>query len=189
LTLRRAGLVDVPAVARLIDPPPAADRPGVPDDAVTAAARLLLTHVGLEAGEFWVAADDEGTMRAAVVLLPPRSEPGDVASPEEDAAHAALRLHLGITPPIQPGGSQIPGRHWVLTCVATAGAETALPGLLVRALTAADASGMPVVCPQPGELAEVLLHAGFRSSGPAGETELMTRPVAARALAPTPLRS
>jgi hypothetical protein len=181
-TVRKALLLDIPPVARLIEPPPPADRPDLPDEALFTAARLLLTHVGLEAGEFWVAADDELTVRAAVVLLPPREDEDGQLSREDGTAQSALRLHLGLSMPMRPDlpdGAQIADRHWLLLCVTTPGSQPVMARLLERALPAVNDTGLPVLCPQPGDLSGLLHDAGFRSQGP--QFDLLVRPAVATA--------
>ncbi|MGW3413247.1 hypothetical protein [Streptomyces sp. NPDC000888] len=87
-TVRAAGLVDVPAVVRLIAPSPPASLP-VPDpvledcaldwEQTQSAMRLVLAHHALEEGQVWVAEREDGTLLAAAVWLPPGagSEPPD----------------------------------------------------------------------------------------------------------------
>src|SRR5690242_3897955 len=92
--IRRAGLVDVPAVARLLGAPTPAEwrrGAGLSEQTLTSATRLVLTHVALDLGEFWVAAEPDGAVRAAVVLLPPGREGGEIMD-------VALRLELGLLP-------------------------------------------------------------------------------------------
>jgi len=96
--IRRARLIDVPAVSRMLKAPSLADWPlpgGLRGDDLTSATRLMLTHIGLEHGEFWVAVEDD-RVTAAVVLLPPtvpRSEDGT-----QERLEGALRLELGLVP-------------------------------------------------------------------------------------------
>lgn len=66
--VRRAGLVDVPAVVRLFTAP---DDPSVDWDRTQRALRLLLAHVALEEGQVWVAEGADGALLAAAVWLPP----------------------------------------------------------------------------------------------------------------------
>lgn len=82
--VRAAGLVDVPAVVRLIASPPRALP--VPDDCAPdwertqSAMRLVLAHYALEEGRIWVAERTDGGLLAAAVWLPPGvgSEPPDM---------------------------------------------------------------------------------------------------------------
>jgi hypothetical protein len=119
VTIRRARLVDVPAVARLLSAPPSDQLRGqaaVSARTITSATRLLLTHVGLEHGEFWVAVGD-GRVRAAVVLLPPAD--GEAQS----RLHATLRIELGLPPSSLPGPASLPGRT-----TSRSGRARSLPG-------------------------------------------------------------
>jgi hypothetical protein len=67
-SVRPAGLVDVPAVVRLIAPPvtEAVDR-----EQAQRAMRLMLAHYALEEGQVWVAERTGGELLAAAVWLPP----------------------------------------------------------------------------------------------------------------------
>jgi hypothetical protein len=159
VTIRRARLVDVPAVARLLGAPRPEQwrsRAGVSARTITSATRLLLTHVGLEYGEFWVAAG-RGQIRGAVVLLPPAN--GDVQS----RLHATLRLELGLPASALPDSPLRDGPEgcWLLLA-APVPAGVATFGALLRAVLArVDAEGLPVLSIQPGLPAGVLAEAGF----------------------------
>lgn len=83
-TVRAAGLVDVPAVVRMIASPRPSPSPSgdfvAPDWARTQSAmRLVLAHYALEEGRIWVAERPDGGLLAAAVWLPPGvgSEPPD----------------------------------------------------------------------------------------------------------------
>ncbi|WP_406724029.1 hypothetical protein WJ438_04335 [Streptomyces sp. GD-15H] len=74
--VRPAGLVDVPALVRLItsraaDTPPAIDRDA---EQVQAVLRLLLAHHALEEGHLWVAEQHTDELIAAAVWLPPEAD-------------------------------------------------------------------------------------------------------------------
>jgi hypothetical protein len=167
-TVRRARLVDVPAVARLLGVPHVAHpMMGSSTEAITSATRLILTHVALDLGEFWVAVDGADRVLAAVVLLPP-GETG------QQRFRLALRLELGLLLPTEPAQAQIagvPDDHWLLLPVAGVGTEPMLADwmlaellteLLAAALPVVDASGLPVLCLQPGRPSRALAAAGFR---------------------------
>jgi hypothetical protein len=169
-TVRRARLVDVPAVARLLGVPHAtAAHPmaGSSAEAVTTATRLILTHVALDLGGFWVAVDDQDRVLAAVVLLP-TGEAG------QQRFRLALRLELGLllpSGPEQPQIAGVPDDHWLLLPVVGVGTQPLLADwmlaellaeLLAAALPAVDASGLPVLSLQPGQPSRALAGAGFR---------------------------
>jgi hypothetical protein len=152
LRVRRAGLLDVPAVARLIETglagDPGHDGHGLPAATLGAAARLVLTHVGLEYGEFWVAVDDADEVRAAVVLLPPR-EHEDGAS-IGDGVEMAFRLQLGLSSEQLPdlaGEAGVAGTEWMLLALAAPGLEPVLDDLLAAGLPAGLS---PVALLRPG---------------------------------------
>ncbi|WP_055512294.1 hypothetical protein [Streptomyces aurantiacus] len=85
--VRAAGLVDVPAVVRLITQPQAQSPSCSASQAVDweqaqRAMRLLLAHHALEEGQVWVAErEDDGTLLAAAVWLPPGSGTGGRPGP------------------------------------------------------------------------------------------------------------
>ena len=173
-TVRRARLVDVPAVARLLGeggayPAPAPAGPSA--EAITSATRLILAHVGLDLGEFWVAVDAEERVLASVVLLPT----GDVG---QRRFRLALRLELGLLMPEDPQHARlegVPTDHWLLLPAAGAHTEPMLTEwmlaeLLAVALPTVDASGLPVISLQAVPPSGALAGAGFASlpgSGPA----------------------
>ena len=82
-TVRLGQLVDIPAAARLIEPG-AGGRTGI---------RLLLAHVALESGGFWVATGVDGVPVAAAALLPPH--PG---SPSWSLLSGAVPGSEGLLP-------------------------------------------------------------------------------------------
>ncbi|GAA0286112.1 hypothetical protein [Streptomyces turgidiscabies] len=73
--VRAAGLVDVPAVVRMIASP----APAGSWERTQSAMRLVLAHYALEEGRIWVAERQDGGLLAAAVWLPPGvgSEPPD----------------------------------------------------------------------------------------------------------------
>jgi hypothetical protein len=162
-TIRRAELVDVPAVARLLGVPHDLSHPlaGSSDEAITSATRLVLTHVALEVGEFWVATDDDDDqILAAVVLLP--------AGDGERTIRLAVRQELGLTfdPRSRSRADQtlaagVPEEHWLLLPAAPDGTDPILSDLLAAALPAVDASGLPILSVQQGMLSVALVEAGF----------------------------
>jgi len=167
--IRRATLIDVPAVARMIDPPAGAD-PSV--------TRLVLAHVGLESGGFWVAADGD-TVCAAIVLLPPSQDPAGENTAEIEGVATALEIQLGAaarTLPKLPVVTGIPSRHWFLLAVAEPGAEAALPALVAEALPAMERAGLPVLNVAPGRATQALLAAGFTPWAPGAEIPVLVRP-------------
>ncbi|MEU9875052.1 hypothetical protein [Streptomyces phaeochromogenes] len=107
-TVRAAGLVDVPAVARLIAPADTGAVPHVPPhpaaaapvdwDRARRAMRLMLAHHALEDGQVWVAEREDGTLLAAAVWLPPN--PG--AEPPDQRFSSLLSRELGLDPQERP---------------------------------------------------------------------------------------
>ncbi|GLY27199.1 hypothetical protein [Kineosporia sp. NBRC 101731] len=164
-TVRRARLVDIPAVSRMLRAPSLADWPlpgGVSDDDITSATRLMLTHVGLEHGEFWVA-DEDGQVRAAVVLLPPMVPTG------AGDLEGALKLGLGLAPGLHDRTdvaelaelAGAPVMHWLLMPLHAPGDDEVLAELLEAALPAVDVTGMPVMCLEQVAPAAPIREAGF----------------------------
>lgn len=161
-TVRRAELVDVPAVARLLGAPVPETMPGgfgLSDQMLTSATRLGLTHVALELGEFWVAVDRRNRVLAAVVLLPPGRKGMHVMD-------VALRLELGLLPntlpePVAMAG--IPEEYWLVLPAATSAGEQALRDAIDAALPAIDADGRAVLSLQSGPAQQVLFEVGFRA--------------------------
>jgi hypothetical protein len=189
-TVRRAELIDVPAVARLLGAPIPLEWPGaaaffdqISDQTLTSATRLALTHVALDLGEFWVAVDSDDQVRASVVLLPPGREGDQIMD-------MALRLELGLMPNTLPELmaladpatlADVPEQHWLLLLAAAPRDEPILRELIDRALPAIDADGRPVLSLQGGTAQRVLSDVGFRalaSQGLAGSAAL--RPGARR---------
>ncbi|GAB6899672.1 hypothetical protein [Kineosporia succinea] len=163
--VRRARLIDIPAVSRMLRSPELADWPlpgGVSDDDLTSATRLMLTHVGLEHGEFWVA-DEGGRVRAAVVLLPPMVPTG------AGDLEGALKLELGLAPGLRDSTDLAelaeaigaPTMHWLLMPLHLRGDDEVLGALLEAALPAVDETGMPVMCLEQGVPAGPIRAAGF----------------------------
>lgn len=161
-TIRRAELVDVPAVARLLGAPTAAEwrnGTGLSDQTLTSATRLVLTHVALDLGQFWVAVEPGDHVRAAVVLLPPGREGSHIMD-------VALRLELGLLPdnlPVPVTLTDVPDQHWLLLPAGAPGDEQILRELIGAALPAIDADGRPVLSLQTGPASRVLSEVGFRA--------------------------
>lgn len=149
-TVRRAGLVDVPAVVRLIEAP---EHPAAVDwDQAQRAMRLMLAHYALEEGEAWVAERVDGTLLAAAVWLPPgtgtdepRTRFGSLLTRELAACppeHPVLPTALKKAGPAEP--------HWtVATFCAPDDTEawdrTVVTDLLAPGLHAVDAEDAPAV--------------------------------------------
>lgn len=160
-TVRRATLIDVPAVARLLGAPAPQWQAGagLSDQTRTSATRLVLTHVALDIGHFWVGLDDRGQVRAAVVLLPPGRRGGEIMD-------AALRIELELLPQALPrpaATADLPDEHWLLLPAAGPDDEHILRALIDAALPAIDADGRPVLSLQSGPPPRVLFEVGFRS--------------------------
>ena len=161
-TVRRAELIDVPAVARLLGAPATEKWPGtrgLSEQTLTSATRLVLTHVALDLGAFWVAVNARNQVRAAVVLLPPRRRGGDIVD-------TALRLELGLLPHSMPEPPALPDaseEHWLLLPAVVPNDEPTLRRLLDAALPAIDADGRPVLSLQSGPAPQALFDVGFRS--------------------------
>ena len=161
-TVRRATLVDVPAVARLLGDPTPADwrvKTALPDQTLTSATRLVLTHVALDLGAFWVAVDPGNRVRAAVVLLPPGHR-------QDQILDVALRVDLGLLPRALPQPvtlDEVPEQHWLLLPAASPDDEQVLRALLDAAMPAIDDDGRAVLSLQPGPPPRVLFEVGFRS--------------------------
>ncbi len=167
--VRRAVLSDVPALARLVREPASALLVGddLSPDRRAVVLRLVLTHVGLDAGELWVRADAAGRLQSAAALLPPRADRADQA--------LLLALHLGgSAAPSAAGGSPpvlgLADDHWFLLPTAPD------PALLAVALRGVDERGACTftVSPAPDP---ALAAAGFR---PAGADGVLVRPATVR---------
>ena len=156
--LRRAELADIPAICRLLQPSQAAALRGVPlsREVSAGALRLVLTHVGLDRGELWVAGDGR-SVRGAIALLPPRGN-------DNDHLLLALRLELGLGTGLGPAGltetAMVPPLHWLLL----AHDDQDLPALLARVLPVIDESGLATVCVMAADPPEALLANGFRTA-------------------------
>jgi hypothetical protein len=112
--VRAAGLVDVPAVVRLIAPPSPSSSPSpsasplVPDgcledwEQAQRAMRLMLAHHALEEGQVWVAERDDGVLLGAGIWLPPGTE----TEPPDTCFSSLLSRELatGPTGPTGPTG-------------------------------------------------------------------------------------
>lgn len=157
-TVRAAGLVDVPAVARLIAPADTGDTGTLPQhpDAATPvdwdrarrAMRLMLAHHALEDGQVWVAEREDGTLLAAAVWLPPSSG----AEPPDQRFSSLLSRELGLGPQERPFPSAglkkaAPDEsHWKVAVVGTlddtsAWDHTVAADLLAPGLRAVDEEG------------------------------------------------
>ncbi|HST84796.1 MAG TPA: hypothetical protein VLL08_23865 [Kineosporiaceae bacterium] len=161
-TIRRAELIDVPAVARLLGAPIPAEWPGraeLSDQTLTSATRLVLTHVALELGEFWVAVERGNRVRAAVVLLPPGRKGGEMMD-------VAVRLELGLLPRNLPQPATmagVPEQYWLLLPAAAPDDDQVLRDLIDAAMPAIDADGRAVLCLQSGPAPELLFELGFQA--------------------------
>ncbi|MCX5562065.1 hypothetical protein [Streptomyces sp. NBC_00038] len=164
-TVRAAGLVDVPAVVRLIapsPPPPPLSGPG-PDlecsaldwEQTQSAMRLVLAHHTLEEGQVWVAEREDGTLLAAAIWLPP----GTGSEPPDTRFSSLFSRELAIGPqerPVLPtelkeAWPDVP--HWKVVVVGalddtsawdhTVAADLLAPGL--RTVDAQDAIAVAVM--------------------------------------------
>jgi hypothetical protein len=164
-----ASLADVPAVSRLLrGPEGAVPRSQLHQAASARVLRLLLTHVGLDRGEVWVARGAHGALVGAVAMMPP---PDGV---NEHRLLLSLHTELGLRdsastmhdlPPVPEG-------HWVMLPVA--GSPDVVRALVGVVLRRADAAGDPVVTPSVGGAGAVLAELGFEDESLTG---LMRRPV------------
>ncbi|MGP4048335.1 hypothetical protein [Streptomyces sp. 2A115] len=119
--MRAAGLVDVPAVVRLIVPPSshAADGcPGHPEDWGQAqrAMRLMLAHYALEEGQVWVAERQDGVLLGAGIWLPP----GTDTEPPDTRFSSLLSRELATGRQLSTGRQLATGRRFAT------GRETAI---------------------------------------------------------------
>jgi hypothetical protein len=157
--VRPGGLVDVPAVVRLLVGPPAqaaAPCAGAPDPEQAARAlRLLLAHYLLEEGEVWVAEGGLGHSHerplAAAIWLPPDARPAGArlagALNRElrhpfDLINAAERVRAALA---AAGPAEW---HWTLTTAGLLGEasdEALATELLAPGLRAADREGASVL--------------------------------------------
>ena len=140
-TVREAGLVDVPAVVRMI----AAPTPSDDWEQTQSAMRLVLAHYALEEGRIWVAERAEGGLLAAAVWLPP----GVGAEPPDTRFSSLLARELATGPqdlPVLPmwlkdAGPEVP--HWKVVVVGalddtSAWDHTVAADLLTPGLRAVD---------------------------------------------------
>ena len=179
-TIRRAELIDVPAVARLLGAPTHAEwqrGAGLSEQALTSATRLVLTHVALDLGEFWVAVGADNRVRAAVVLLPPGRQGGHIMD-------VTLRLELGLLPSTLPEPltlDEAPEQYWLLLPAVGPGDEPILRDLIAAALPAIDADGRAILSLQTGSAPQVLSEVGFRElPAPVHSGSALLRPAARR---------
>ncbi|MFI9832134.1 hypothetical protein ACIHIX_31140 [Streptomyces sp. NPDC051913] len=149
--VRQAGLVDVPAVVRLVTPPAApALRPAeclaADWDQAQRAMRLLLAHHALEEGQVWVAERADGELLAAAVWMPPDTG----AEPPHARLGTLFARELTVRPPRNPvlpaalkqAGPAEP--HWTVVTVCAQGDPeawdpTLVTDLLAPGLTEVDA--------------------------------------------------
>ncbi|MFF5492177.1 hypothetical protein [Streptomyces aquilus] len=171
--IRPAGLVDVPAVVRLIGPPSPALRSGeclAGDwDQAQRAMRLLLAHHALEEGQVWVAERADGELLAAAVWMPP-----DAGAESPHARLGTLFARELVRPPESPllpavlkkAGPAEP--HWTVAVVCAqddseAGepdlvADLIAPGLAEVDAETATAVALTLAARHTGELRSL----GFR---------------------------
>lgn len=172
--VRAAGLVDVPAVVRMIATPPLTCRPtdgSAPDwEQTQRAMRLVLAHYALEEGRIWVAERAEGGLLAAAVWLPP----GVGSEPPDTRFSSLLARELATGPQDPPplptwlkgAGPDVP--HWKVVLVGalddtsawdhTVAADLLAPGL--RAVDAGTATAVALtMSPRHGDQLRPL---GFR---------------------------
>lgn len=122
--VRAAGLVDVPAVVRLIAPPQGptprgADAPLVDWEETQRVMRLMLAHHALEEGQVWVAERADGSLLAAAVWLPP----GTGTEPPDPRFSSILSRELDSRPAMPSplsavlGSAASAGPHWTVIVV------------------------------------------------------------------------
>lgn len=94
--IRAAGLVDVPALVRMIASPMPSPTPTSASDweRTRSAMRLVLAHYALEEGRIWVAERPDGGLLAAAVWLPP----GVGSEPPDTRFSSLLARELAIAP-------------------------------------------------------------------------------------------
>ncbi|RYV50426.1 hypothetical protein [Pengzhenrongella frigida] len=150
VTIRKAGVSDIPAIARITQegPPPEDIEP----EMMSRATRVLLTLVALEHGALWVEQAADGSILRAVTAipasqLPPRPavmrdlahELGMLTPPHRGAAELGKELLAALTA-IAPG--------WVLIEISRAiPSRTADPALLGAALAWTRAQPVPGPAP------------------------------------------
>ncbi|WP_159074276.1 hypothetical protein [Streptomyces dioscori] len=181
--VRAAGLVDVPAVARLITQSSAGH-----SEQAQRVMRLVLAHHALEKGQVWVAErDDDGTLLAAAIWLPPGTgvdPPGphlkSVLSRElatgrseatgRSAAEPAFCLpqDLFLSTVLKAAGPDPSAPYWTVVAVCApdeteAWDRTVVDGLLapgLRAVDEQDATAVAVTL--SARHGDQLRHLGFR---------------------------
>ncbi|MGP4012803.1 hypothetical protein [Streptomyces sp. 4N124] len=161
--VRAAGLVDVPAVVRLLAPAATAPRlplqvpggPAVDWDQAQRAMRLMLAHYALEEGEVWVAERADGELLAAAVWLPP----GTGAEPPHARFGSLLARELATSVPKEPKEPVLPaalkaagldGPHWTVVAACApddteAWDRSVVAELLAPGLRAVDDEGVGAV--------------------------------------------
>ncbi|WP_326719537.1 hypothetical protein OHT59_08515 [Streptomyces sp. NBC_00243] len=161
-TVRAAGLVDVPAVVRLIAPSPPPPSRSVPDpvqecstldwEQTQSAMRLVLAHHALEEGQVWVAEREDGTLLAAAVWLPPGagSEPPDTRFSSLFSRELATRPQERPVLPTGLKGAWPDGPHWKVVVVGalddtSAWDHTVAADLLAPGLRAVDSQSATAV--------------------------------------------
>ncbi|MFE9768091.1 hypothetical protein ACFYPC_26835 [Streptomyces sp. NPDC005808] len=179
-SVRAAGLVDVPAVVRLIAPAPPSTSPSAPAAApgssardweqAQSAMRLVLAHHALEEGQVWVAEQEDGALLAAAVWLPPgvESEPPETYFSSLLARELAIgRQHRPVLPALLKEAGP-PGPHWKVVIAGapdetsawdrTVAADLLAPGLRAVDDQAATAVAITVSAPHADQLRPL----GFR---------------------------
>jgi hypothetical protein len=188
--VRAAGLVDVPAVVRLITRSSAGH-----SEQAQRAMRLVLAHHALEEGRVWVAErDDDGTLLAAAIWLPPGTgtdPPGprlkSVLSRELSTGHStgrSTRRSADASVFCLPPQS---APYWTLVAVCApdetdAWDRTVVDGLLAPGLRAVDEQDATAVAvTMSARHGDQLRHLGFRGPrqarvAPGASVWLTTRP-------------
>ncbi|WP_405818415.1 hypothetical protein OG241_26120 [Streptomyces sp. NBC_01390] len=182
--VRAAGLVDVPAVVRMIASP----APTGSWERTQSAMRLVLAHYALEEGRIWVAERQDGGLLAAAVWLPP----GVGSEPPDTRFSSLLSRELATGPEDCPAlpmwlkdvGPELP--HWKVFIVGalddtsawdhTVAADLLAPGL--RAVD--DEAGTAVAVTLSPRHGDQLRSLGFRGPrevhlGPGANGWLTTR--------------
>lgn len=99
LSIRQAGIEDIPAVARITQEGPL--RTDVDPESAARATRLLLTHVAFERGSLWVEEGADGRIARAVAVVP-----GGQLSPWETVGRV-VAPDLARVAPVQPPGPEV----------------------------------------------------------------------------------
>ncbi|WP_328364163.1 hypothetical protein OG800_32180 [Streptomyces sp. NBC_00445] len=163
--VRAAGLVDVPAVVRLLAPAATASRPALPVpegpavdwEQAQRAMRLMLAHYALEEGEVWVAERADGQLLAAAVWLPP----GTGTEPHHTRFGSLLARELDTCVPEKPKEAVLPaapalqaagldGPYWTVVAACApddteAWDRSVVAELLAPGLRAVDGEGVGAV--------------------------------------------